>query len=217
MSVETFEVPRRHEIMTYLKTQGLRTGDIVFRQSSTKGPFGIPFSALVSKFSKSEFSHAALLYIEGDEIYVYEVSDRGTLKYRMVDWLDFCVGGRFAIYRYNELTPALETALGEEIENCWDADLSYDFTYADPGKVYCVESVIEVYKTCGVTLIAPTMISDILGRVAFAFFSLGNDIVYRLTGKGFKTDVPVYFVGNKQQGLLSSGKLVCVVPANPFV
>ena len=143
MSIRSFPVPKRKEIMTYLKSLDLKSGDIVFRESDTRGPFGLPFSKIAGKLSNSEYSHASLLYVAGAELYLLEINDAGTVKLRFIDWLDLCVGGRFSIYRYKELTPELEIKLHNKISEYFERDQDYDFDYSNPCLLYTSDAADE--------------------------------------------------------------------------
>ena len=215
MSIKSFMMLNRKEVVASLKALGIRTGDIIVRLSSTKGPFGIPFSALVAKLSKSEWSHASVIFFRGDVPYVLEVSDRGTIEYRLVDWLDFCVEGDLAVYRYKDMSAEGEQAIESLIHAYLAEDPLYDFTYDDMNKVYCVESVCQIYEKMGIKLCEPKLMSEFLPPLTFKVFKFLNGIVKTLTGKGFDTSVKMYFVGNKNAGLLASDQLVCITPSNP--
>jgi len=215
-AVRTWEVKNRKKIVSFLKELGLKSGDILVRESYTDGPFGIPFSTIVSRLSKSEYSHAAMVIMKGDEIFVFEINDRGSLLYRMIDWLDFCQYEKFMVLRYKDLTPEIETKLHNKIEEYLELDEDYDFNYSDPSRLYCTESTMQVYKECGITIIEPSLLKNIIPGWRYTLFAFINRLVLMFTGKGFKLDVPCYFVGNKEHGILSSDLLITICPQNPY-
>jgi hypothetical protein len=207
MATRTFHVPNRHKILQDLKNIGLQTGDIIVRQSDSRGPFNIPFSKLVSKLTDSEYSHPSLILVENGEYVCLEVNDRGTVKYRLIDWLDFCVDGKVEVYRYEPLTEQQGLDLEKKIIEYFEKDLDYDFTYSNPDELYCVESVIKVYEECGIHLMDPIPLDQVITGWKLYVFKVCNWLVLNLTGKGFDVKVPVYFVGNTKRGLLSCSNL----------
>jgi len=216
MAVRTYIVPERKKVIEYLKKIGLRSGDIIFRESYSEGPFGLPFSTLVSKLTKSQYSHASVILIDGENIDVLEVNDRGVIRYRLIDWLDFCVDGEFSIYRYKNLTEDLASKLKQKIIDYLEDDADYDFIYADSSKLYCTESVCQIYKETGIPICEPSSVEEVLSGWRLTLFKILNSLVYRFTKKGFQPGARMYFVGNKDKGMLSSPHLDCIVPENPF-
>jgi hypothetical protein len=208
MVAKAFLVPERHAIDKHVKTFA-QTGDIVIRKSDTTGALGIPFSRLVAWFTDSKWSHASMLFWEGDELYTVEVTDTGTLKMRFIDWLDWCVGGKFEILRYRGgLSDEIKGRLFEEAQIFLKQDPDYDFTYANPETFYCTESVDYLYQKVGITdLMVARTILDIVSGWRLWLLRASNWLVLRLTGKGFRMNVPVYYVGNSDHGLLSSDRI----------
>ena len=58
---------KRKEIVAKLKSLPLQTGDIVYNAADVPGPFGIPFSKLIQKFTKSPYSHGTVILVEDNE------------------------------------------------------------------------------------------------------------------------------------------------------
>ena len=94
---------KRYEIEKILKLLPIQTGDILYRRGNAKGPFGLPFSRLISLLSKSDYSHAAMTFMVNGYPFVLEINDQGTLLYRMIDWLDMSYTGNFSVYRYKDI------------------------------------------------------------------------------------------------------------------
>lgn len=92
---------KRFAIVETIK-RDMRSGDILYRYSDAKGPLGLPFTRIVANVTKSEYSHAAILFIENGEPHVLEINDQGTLRYRLLDWIDTCYGDNFSVYRLHE-------------------------------------------------------------------------------------------------------------------
>ncbi len=203
---EPFELPERKFIVEKLMGT-LRDGDILFRASNAKGPFGIPFCKWVQAITKSDYSHAAIVIMFNDYPCVLEVSDVGTRLYRLIDWLDFCVGGRLAVYR---LRQPEEERLREEMIQFMKWDPEYDFSFSDSKTFYCTESVAYIYDACGIKLMEPVYPKGLFkGWRWFAFLAV-NWCSKVFANKGFSLDVPGYFVGNSDWGMMSSPDIVQV-------
>lgn len=215
--VRTYYMANRKEVVKTLMQYPLKTGDVIYRQSYTS-MYGIPFSTLVASLTKSKYSHAAVIFMKENVPYVFEMNDRGTIEYRLLDWLDFCEGGQFEIHRYKNFTADFEQKLGNLIKKYLDEDASYDFTYL-PGNatLYCTESVCQLYKEAGVEICEPALIKDTLNSLwRYWVFKFLNGLMLKLSGKGFDMSVPVYFVGNTEAGMLASKEMVCLTPTNPL-
>lgn len=200
----------RHEIVNLLKGIPVQTGDILYRASDAKGPLGLPFSRMVADITKSQYSHAAILTMDGTEPFVLEVNDQGTLKYRLIDWLDTCYTTEFAVYRLKDIDQATIVKLGEQIDKILDEDPDYDFSFSDSThKLYCVQSVALIYRNIGIHLWEPEYAKQIAAPWIYFLFLLGNPL-FKLFGCHMPLDVKLYYVGNKQHGLMSSDKTRCV-------
>jgi hypothetical protein len=193
----------RRELYDVIKNLPVKTGDIFVRLSNATY-LGIPFSKLIARFSNSRWSHASIAMVEDYGIYLVEISDAGTLEYRFIDWVDYCTSGEFAIYRLKTITPDLQLKLHQEINEFLLEDPEYDFTFDSSDKYYCTKSVVSIYKKFGIILQEPQLIKDIVPGWFYKIFSVVNWPIRHLLRKGFDPDVPVYFVGNAERGLLAS-------------
>ncbi len=200
----------RHEIVNLLKGIPVQTGDILYRASNAKGPLGLPFSRMVADITKSPYSHAAILTMDETEPYVLEVNDQGTLKYRLIDWLDTCYTKEFAVYRLKDIDAATVAKVGEQINKILEEDPDYDFSFSDSShKLYCVQSVALIYNNVGIKIWEPEYAQQIAPYWVYCLFKLGNPI-FKLFGCHVPLDVKLYYVGNKQRGMMSSDKTYCV-------
>lgn len=200
----------RFEIVKELTHGGkgtIQTGDLFFRRTDTRGPFGIHFSALVARLTQAEFEHASVAVIEDGEVYLVEVNDRGTVKERLIDWLDYCVGETFEIHRLIQTPEGFVGQMEKEVKRFFSEDAEYDFTYSDPGRFYCTESAVELYLRCGVSLMHPLTPREVFAKSpgwAFAIFKFCNWLTMKTSQKGFDLDLGYYFVGNASWGLKAS-------------
>lgn len=200
---------RRFEITNALKPI-LQTGDILYRASDARGPLNLPFSRLVARLTKSPYSHAAMSYVDRGEIYILEVNDQGTLKLRLIDWLDTCFTDEFSVYRLKNRDPQVLADLKRSIEELWRLDPDYDFTFVDPNKFYCTESVAWCCEQAGERLCEPMSAKEVVKPWVYWLIKAGN-FVFQQFGTSFPVDEPMYFVGNEQQGMMSSDKTELVL------
>lgn len=195
---------RRFEILRQLNDVKLRSGDILYRASDAKGPLGLPFTKLVSRFTNSPFSHAAIVLVQNGQYNVLEVNDQGTLKYRMLDWLDTCYQESLAIYRLKDLTHKSELKLKTEIVKFLEKDPDYDLNFSDPDKFYCTESIIEIYKNAlSIQLIEGQTIWQTVNVFQYVLLLIGS-YVSSFFGASLPFGQKMYFPGNEKQGMISS-------------
>jgi hypothetical protein len=146
---------------------------------------------------------------------VLEITDVGTVFYRLIDWLMFCIDGDLAVYQYDgELTDDQNDAVLSAIKKVIDDDMDYDYTFQDDTKYYCVENVVDIYKAAGIELCKPKLIKDIVGPRLWPVVVWGNWLYSKLTGgkASLPMDKGMYYVGNTTNGgLMASPHLVKVV------
>ncbi len=186
----------------------MKTGDIFFRLGRQTF-MGIPFEKLVAYTTRSEYSHASVALVRNGEVYMLEINDMGTMLIRLVDWLDYCAVKKFGIYRL-PLTPEQTAAVEASIDRFVEADPDYDFTFSDDSKFYCTESVAYVYEDAGIPLAPPKLIKAFVKPWGYAIFWPINWVLQKLTGTGLSTSKPLHFVGNSNQGLMSTPGLSVV-------
>ena len=187
----------------------IKDGDILFRLGGEKFLF-LSFSKLVAKMTESKWSHASIAMVRNNEVWVLEVNDRGTLEYKLIDWFDYCTSGTFAIYRVKNLMEEQRKSVRKECEKFLLNDPDYDFTFNDPGKFYCTESVVEIYKNCGIELVKPDLMKNLISPYYYNIVKPINWIVSKFSNKCLPVNEPVYVVGNEKKGILSSDKLQCI-------
>lgn len=195
---------KRFEIMEKIGNLKLKSGDILYRYSDAKGPLNIPFTKLVSNITKSEYSHSAIIVVENDEVNVMEVNDQGTLKFRLLDWIDTCYDNNFSIYRLKNITDVQEQLLKNEINNMLKKDCDYDFTFSDNNKFYCTESVIYIYnKSLNIQLDEGYYLKELLNPFQYVILKIGS-FLFSIFGTSLPFDKKLYFVGNEDKGMISS-------------
>lgn len=195
---------QRFELIKQFKLIGLKNGDILYRASNALGPLGMPFSRLVAKLTNSRYSHAALVFFENDEIQVLEINDQGTLRYRMLDWLDTCFTSHMAIYRLKDLTDEQENKLYEQIKKFLEDDPEYDFTFSDPKKFYCTESVIEIYKKAlGIQLVPGSYIYESVPKWKYVLMRIGS-FISAFFGASLPFNERLFYPGTDKKGMIAS-------------
>ena len=172
---------RRFEIVEQLKYLPIKTGDIFYRASNAKGPLGLPFSRIVARLTKSKYSHAAMALMEDGVPYVLEINDRGTLKYRLIDWIDTCYTNELSIYRLKNLTEEIKDDIETEMRKVLKDDTDYDFTFSDDKKYYCTEVVAVIYNKIGIELIKPELIKDVVSKWSYFLLKVGNLIISNIS------------------------------------
>ena len=178
------------------------TGDILVRAGDAKGPFGLPFSKLVKLCTNSQYSHASIAFNEFGAIYVLETTAKGTFKSSLKDWMKSCSEGTFAVYRSHQIN---QKKVKEEIYKVIKKHPAYDYTFDDDNKYYCVELVVDILMKSGMEVAPPKLVREVLPWWGYYFiFYPINLLSGYITHQKFPTDKPLYFVGNKNQGLLSS-------------
>lgn len=201
---------RRFSIVSTIK-QNMKSGDILYRYSDVKGPLGLPFCRIVCNLTKSEYSHAAILFIENGEPHVLEINDQGTLRYRLLDWIDTCFENNFSVYRLKDIDDQKESALLEQIYTVLNDDPDYDFTFSNSNKFYCTESVVAIYeKALGVKIDPGYLIKEVVPFWMYCIIR-GGSWLFSYFGTSLPFDQKLYFVGNEERGMISSESTKLVV------
>lgn len=181
---------------------GFQTGDIICRQNAGSSLTGRPFGYLVQWLTKSKYSHCSVVLVEDGKVYAMQVDDDGTTKMPIEKWYEICDNGTFGLYRVKSFDV---DALTREINKFLELDPAYDYTFGDEeDKFYCTESVVYVFSQAGTELGTGMYAKDIVSPLVYAFLVPADLALKCAIGKYFSLTVPLYFVGNKKIGLLSS-------------
>lgn len=212
---------KRHELATKL-AEILKPGDILYRASNAKGPLGLPFSQMVGWLSGSPFTHAAMYSgsvltpsVAGlSELrpgQVYEVNENGTNLMRLVDWIESCYTEQFCVYRLRYWTPEKSLAFMHQIDLALERDVDYDFTFEDPDKTYCTESVYEIYRNCGVELQdKPDTLYSVVGWFTYCLMWLMDKLARRFSKCALPMHGQIFFPGDNLRGMMSSDRTIKV-------
>lgn len=184
----------------------MMTGDVLYRKSDALGPFCIPFSKLVAILSKSLYSHASIVVKENGFTNVLDVGEHGITKLPLEKWECWCVEQAYSVYRLRE--GANKDEIVREVNQLIDSNPEYNFTFDDPDKVYCTESVVKIYERAGhKDIFVPVRIKDVVPFWVLCIIKPISGIIKLLTGKGLSFSEPLYFVGNEDQGMMSSVRM----------
>lgn len=197
---------KRFEILNDLKSIPVQTGDILYRQGDAKGPLHLPFSKLVAHLTKSKFSHASMIFIRDEVIYVLEVNDNGCMQYRFIDWLDDCMTENLIVSRLKNVDGKLDR-IQQQIDIILANDPDYDYHFTDPDKFYCTESVNCIAEYVGLPICKPEYLNDIISWWQKPLFWIGNFFFKLFTGKGIPYDILFYYIGNEKRGMMASPNL----------
>lgn len=200
----------RFEILKDLMAIPIQTGDIIYRHGDARGPLNLPFSKLVSRLTKSRFSHASMIIMQHGEPFVLEVGENGTMQFRLIDWVDDTVTDELMVSRLNDLTPEILFKIEEEIKTILKNDPDYDYTFTDPDKFYCTESVNFIAERVGRPICKPELIKDIVPKRVWPIFKVINFFFKIVARKSIPFDIPFYYVGNKERGMMSSKALTII-------
>lgn len=197
----------RHLINAELKVI-VKTGDLFFRLGR-QSFLGIPFEKLVAKLTHSKYSHASVAIVENDEIYLVEVNDFGTTKIGLKDWCGFANTTDVSVWRL-DLKEYQIKSLTDAITKFVEDDPDYDFTFDSENKFYCTESVCYLFKQANIALAQPSYLKEMTTKRQYFLISVISWFVKLFTGKGIPTKSPLYFVGNKEKGIMSTKGLTKV-------
>ena len=138
------------------------------------------------------------------EVPALEINDQGTLRYRLLDWIDTCYGDNFSVYRLKDLDDEKEAKLHDVIQKILEEDPDYDFTFSDPDKFYCTESVIVIYeKALSVKLDIGYYIKELVPWWSYILLRAGS-YLFSFFGTSLPFNQRMFFVGNEQRGMMAS-------------
>jgi len=157
----------------------LQNGDIIFQTSKSSQ------SKAIQLATKSQYSHMGIVYLKGDEHWVYEAVEPVKLT-RLKDWIKRGVDNHYVVKRLKNATKVLTKkvlqqmkAIGEKYKG-----KHYDlyFEWSDD-KIYCSELVWKIYKEAtGIEL----------GALAeLRTFDLSNPIVQGKIKERYKGELPL--------------------------
>lgn len=200
--------PFRFQIQQELRNVRIRTGDIFFRLGR-ESYYCIPFSKMVASLTKSQYSHASIALVEGDQIRLIEVALNGTMELRVIDWVDYSAIETFEVWRLKDeyFKPDTEERLKAAVQKFLDRDAEYDMSFqSDSNRYYCTESVEEVYRLAGLPKLEKTIfINDLMSPWFFKWvFRPINGLMDWLVKASIPEFSPIMVVGNAEYGLMAS-------------
>jgi hypothetical protein len=203
---------RNRGICQAIRDLPLQTGDIIFRMNYNK-IFGVPFGHLVGYLTRSKYVHASIVLQEGHEFFLMNLDEHGTQKQSLSFWMSECHGDEVSIYRYKHWTPDLLPQIEDKIRYYLKKNYCYNFEFSFKAKkrMYCTQSVCQIYEDLGIKLMEPIVLKKILTKWDYQWFVPVNWAVHEVFEVGFPTKYPLYFVGNEHHGMLASPLLMPVM------
>ena len=199
------QIHARSQIEVPILKEVLKEGDIIFRLSSTQLLGGlVDFSKEIANATKSDFSHAVLVYkIENNEVILADVTPAGVTKRFLVDWyLDKSTNivVKRVRSKYRRLIPIVLNEATKIIKK----DVLYDDHFIpDDDKFYCTELVDHCFRIIGHPLANRIKIKDWPNYNLLVFFGclFGN----------IDANNEVVVAGNEEIGIFSSSMLETVL------
>jgi len=129
----------------------------------------------------------------------------------MGEWVDACTRKHILVYRLIDEPANFQENITKEIVKFLEDDPLYDFTFNNPDKFYCTESIVHIYQQIGVEITEGYLAKEIMPFWAYYPFVVINWLVGIFTGASIPLDTKGYFVGNEKRGILASDKIKMVL------
>ena len=201
----------RHEIIKQLQPI-LKSGDILLRDGQHYMLGVLPFSRFVQWLTNSKYAHCSLVYENIEEPLLAEISNVGMQRQFLIDWLDEVYGKDFLVLRCDKSTQSCMDKVYLRAKELVRQDPFYNvnLNLLDTETLYCVQFVYECYRSAGIELAPPLALGKLPNWNTWC----------KILNKFFRFDENqlMYFVGNKDIGLMSSNcmKIVCKVSLKNF-
>ncbi len=185
--------------------QVVKPGDVIFRLSSVPLLGGlVDFSQEVRKATRSDFSHAVLIYrVEPSGVLLADVTASGVTRRYLIDWY-MDPSKNVVIKRlkpeYQHLIPLVLSEIEKVIQKDWPYD---DKFVPDDERFYCTELVDYCFREIGYPLANRVKIKDF--PESKIFVSVGCIL------SGIDINNEVTIAGNDEFGLFSSPMLETIL------
>ncbi len=183
-------------------SRNLQQGDIVFQISKSSQ------SQAIQLATGSKYSHCGIVFLKGEEVYVYEAVQPVKLT-KWADWIKRGESGHYVVKRLREsrstLTPQNLSKLYQEGLKFNGKDYDSSFQWSDD-KIYCSELIWKTYyNALGIELSALETFGD---------FDFSHPEVQKKLRERFKGGIPKDAVIVSPKALFQSEQLETVYTKN---
>ena len=182
----------------------LQNGDIVFMRGDCHMLMGtVNFSEFSTDLTASRFSHIGLVAIEDDQVYVYDIRNKGCMRTRFGELLADGHVHQLAVKRYRGASTDNLAATAKFCRTAFKKREKFDDHFKlDNGRLYCAELVEEAYRSEGFRLSEPVAIQDLPN---YERHLKAVQLVRAITS--IEPDQPVLLPGNEQIGIWANPSL----------
>ena len=130
------------EVNELFENDKIKNGDLIFQTSLSDQ------SKAIQLATNSKYSHCGLIYIEGNEVYVFEAV-QPVKRTKLDKWITRGKDGKYVIKRLKNadqvLTPSVISKMKEVAENFTEKNYDSTFEWSDE-KIYCSELIWKIYQ-----------------------------------------------------------------------
>ena len=130
------------EVNELFENDKIKNGDLIFQTSLSDQ------SKAIQLATNSKYSHCGLIYIEGNEVYVFEAV-QPVKRTKLDKWITRGKDGKYVIKRLKNadqvLTPSVISKMKEVAENFTGKNYDSTFEWSDE-KIYCSELIWKIYQ-----------------------------------------------------------------------
>ena len=130
------------EVNELFENDKIKNGDLIFQTSLSDQ------SKAIQLATNSKYSHCGLIYIEGNEVYVFEAV-QPVKRTKLDKWIARGKDGKYVIKRLKNadqiLTPSVISKMKEVAENLTGKNYDSTFEWSDE-KIYCSELIWKIYQ-----------------------------------------------------------------------
>lgn len=167
------------EVNELVENDKLKNGDLIFQTSLSEQ------SKAIQLATSSKYSHCGLIYIEDNEVYVFEAV-QPVKRTKLDKWIARGKDGKYVIKRLKNadqiLTPSIISKMKEVAENFIGKNYDTTFEWSD-NKIYCSELIWKIYqRATGLEIGTLQKLSDL---------DLTNETVKIIMKKRYGNNIPL--------------------------
>lgn len=208
-----FYTPQMAEWAAFAR-ENIQDGDLLFRYGTSGNLRGRLANRLLTGVSDSRFTHDAIAFHEGGNVYVYDTQpppEGSVRKLPFEFWMLGVVPGTLTIKR---VRPPFRHAIPEALAYCEDAwmrQVPFDSAMRlDNYPLYCTEMIEKAFRCAGLALSDPVPICCLPRYNRYRYL---RPLVERFTE--IRVEEPVFMLGNVWYGVYGSPYLEPVFGGDP--